>query len=389
MVPCGPGGVVHDYIPFYLCKRSSMLLSVVKSKNVDQQLLIYFALPISLIERPDVVFTDASANTELPPNFFSEASHLSDLNWSAINSQKWVLDSDDEKQSRMAEVLIHRTVDIQLIDHIIVWNNNIKMKVEQIYRQAGLEGPPVKVNSSYFYFTTWWINPTESLTTGPYFTRRAFEECVQRISEIGQDPGARFAGTSELIDALRVNLANLPETAELVGLETDNKEHTEDVGDHTVSVVRELTDSDEYDALSEGDKRTVELAAFLHDIGKGPKARWASTGGKQLVDANHPIKSVKMLIRILTEEVREVDPDEARTLAKLICYHDLVGDILAKDRNPEQLEEIAESARDLEMLIALGLADMRAINAHWYNDNVDKVPELRDRVLNKLNSGSV
>jgi hypothetical protein len=40
------------------------------------------------------------------------------------------------------------------------------------------------------------------------------------------------------------------------------------------------------------------------------------------------------------------------------------------------------------MLIALGLADMRAINAHWYNDNVDKVPELRERVLNKLNSGS-
>src|SRR6478672_2947833 len=41
VVPCGPGGVVHDYVPFYFCTRSSMLLSVVNAKNVDQYNLIY------------------------------------------------------------------------------------------------------------------------------------------------------------------------------------------------------------------------------------------------------------------------------------------------------------------------------------------------------------
>ena len=36
VVPCGPGGFVHDYVPFYFCSLSLMLLSVVNAKNVDQ-----------------------------------------------------------------------------------------------------------------------------------------------------------------------------------------------------------------------------------------------------------------------------------------------------------------------------------------------------------------
>lgn len=41
-VTCGPGGVVHDYVPLYFGSVSPMLLSVVRAKNVDQMDILYF-----------------------------------------------------------------------------------------------------------------------------------------------------------------------------------------------------------------------------------------------------------------------------------------------------------------------------------------------------------
>jgi hypothetical protein len=390
-VTCGPGGVVHDYVPFYFCARSSMLLSVVNAKNVDQMFLIYLAIPVSVIDRDDVVFTSASANTEIPPPFFFDASNMTDLNWRAINSRDWSMPTDQERQERMAEVLIHRRVEIAMVDHIIVWNRQIKRKVEQMFVEADVQAPTIAFdgyNGQYHYYQLFYEGSRASIVTGPHFTKIEYQTAVKQILKGARNPSARFQNSNEMLGALRDDLGSLPETAELVGLESENEVHKENVGDHTLSVVNELTHSNEFAALDDGDKPIVELAAFLHDIGKGPKSRWASKGGKQQVDPDHPIKSVKMLVRILTDDVREIDPAEARVLAKLVCYHDLVGDILGKGRDLEQLEDIAESERELDMLIALGLADMRAVNINWYNNNLDRVPELRDQILNKLNSGS-
>ena len=80
-VPCGPMGCVHDYVPFYFGSVSPMLLGVVNAKNVDQFDILYFEFPISLAERPDVVFTSASANTEVPPSFYHEPANLIELDW--------------------------------------------------------------------------------------------------------------------------------------------------------------------------------------------------------------------------------------------------------------------------------------------------------------------
>ncbi len=49
-VPCSDGKFVHDYVPFYFSKRNSMQLGVINKKNIDQMFLIYFAIPIKIIE---------------------------------------------------------------------------------------------------------------------------------------------------------------------------------------------------------------------------------------------------------------------------------------------------------------------------------------------------
>ncbi len=388
VVPCGPGGVVHDYVPFYFCRLSSMLLAVVRSKNVDQQYLIYFAVPITVLDRPDVVFTNASANTIEPPDFFTDPTDLQTLDWDLIDSCKWKF-PEAQKQARMAEALIHQRVDIADVDHIIIWNKSVKKEVESIFQEEGCANPPLNFHGPYpkfHYFTQFFNNSGKSLVAGPRLIKSACDDAIEYIAETGQSSSAQFRNIRELLAGLQDDFGCLPETAELIGLESENDIHTEDVGTHTLTVVEKLLESAEFNSLNGADQRLVEIAAYLHDIGKGPKARWADNGGKQQVDDDHPIRSVEMLQRILTEEVATIRPRSVQVLAKLVCYHDLVGDILGKGRDPKQLEEIAETERELDMLIALGLADMRAVNSMWDMLHRGKIPALRQRVVDHINA---
>lgn len=391
VVTCGPGGCVHDYVPFYFCSRSSMLLAVVNAKNVDQQLLIYFAYPIALVERDDVVFTDASANTGEPPNFYSNPSDLTHLNWGAIDSLKWKLTSDAEKQARMAEVLIHQRVDVSQPSYIVVWNQHIRNRVCKAYEQKGLAVPEIVYDGhdrKYFYFTKYPSATQESLVTGPAVTASRFKAIWTAIKKaIADDREWRFANPAEALQSLRNDMTCIPEVAEIVGLGTDNAVHQDDVGVHTQKVVRQLRGSAEFKQLSQGDQEVVELAAYLHDIGKGPKSRWSDNGGKQKVDPDHPIRSMEMMERILTEDIGGLKLARAKRLLKLVCYHELVGDIVAKGRDEEQLDAICKSARDLDSLIALGKADMAAINPLWKMMYGQKIAQLRDCVCQRLGFG--
>ena len=149
-VTCNPNGVVHDYVPFYFCKRSSMLLSVVQRKNVDQQFLIYFVVPIQLVEQEGVVFTSASANTGIAPEFFYDPSDLSKLDWKLIDSLKWKL-TESEKQARMAELLVNKQVPLQAVKEIIVWNDSIGECVARAFKKAGKTPPPIRADGHYYF----------------------------------------------------------------------------------------------------------------------------------------------------------------------------------------------------------------------------------------------
>ncbi len=91
-----------------------------------------------------------------------------------------------------------------------------------------------------------------------------------------------------------------------------------------------------------------------------------------------------MLGRILTEEVQEIDEASVRTLGKLVCYHDLVGDIVSKGRDRAQLSTIVESPGDLEMLVALAEADMAAVSTLWIEEHRPAIEALRNGMLEEL-----
>jgi hypothetical protein len=373
-VPCGPFGVVHDYVPLYFGTVSPMLLAVVQKKNVDQMDILYFEFPISLIERDDVVFTDASANTNMPPEFFSDPNDLSKLNWAEIDSRKWSSADEALRHQRMAEALVHRKLKVTDAARVVVWNDDTKARVQRIVDAAGAKFPPIDFQSPqrphWFlaFFST--DRARASLVKGPREIalefRRACDEIVASLDGC-RDGG--FESPKALLKALRADFRALPHTSELVGLKSANGIHKQTVDMHTVEVVRRLRNLPEFAALPTDAQDRTELAAFLHDIGKGPASRWKSNSGLQKVDPDHPVGAMPMMVEIFTKHVKKVSAVNARFIVKLVCYHDLVGEVLGKGRDERQIVNVADSKLDLDALFAIGKADATSLVEWWWDDN--------------------
>jgi len=372
-VPCGPGGKVHDYVPLYFGSLSPMLLAVVNKKNVDQMDILYFEFPISLLTRDNVVFTDASANTLLPPNFYSDPADLVNLNWAAIDSLKWGSPNDTVRHQRMAEILVHSHLSLREAQRVIVWNGGTKARVEKIVKQAGVPFVPIDFESPdrrhYFAKFLDLNEKGQSIVTGPRGIARVYASACEQIKEKkGEESTAPFETPKKLLEGLRKTFACLPQTAELVGLKSENAVHSETVDIHTLEVVQNLKTLKEFRCLPPEYQDRVELAAYLHDIGKGPKARWESNGGLQKADPDHPVRAMPMMVEILTQHVKKVKQENAELIIKLVCYHDLVGEVLGKDRDEQQIVDVAKSELELDMLFALGRADATSLVEWWWDE---------------------
>ncbi len=399
-VPAGPGGVVHDYVPFYFSSRSPMLLSVINSKNVDQLYLLYLGVPIEVIESDDVLFTNASANTIEPPAFFVDPSDLTQLDWANIDSKKWGSPSEAARHARMAEALVHESLDVSDIDHIIVWNEGVREKVERIYEKAGIEPPSIKYDghlNRHFYYLNFYEEGRASILTGPMCLRAEYENAVDESVSAREQEEPNEPVFDDLEDAVEIldgNFFAILELEAIDELETANAAHREGVGAHTRTVVAKLRESDAYASLSERQKKLAVLAAYFHDIGKGESPK--DDGGKQRVDPNHPARAIQMVQRILSEEFGELEEEDIRQILLLVAYHDILGDVVGKGRDREQLLEVITSEEDFDMLAALSCADVeslipsgdfaRMMSPHfsWLAKIKTALPELREWVLENL-----
>ena len=387
-VTCYPNGKVHDYVPFYFTTTNPMLLGLVNRKNIDQPLMIFFAISIEKILENNVVFTDASANTTTPPNFYSNPIDLTKLDWDAIDKRAWKSVNDEEKHKRMAEVLIHGQLPLDWIDSIIVWNEDIKNYVEKIYKDNNIQSPNITYqpfNGKYFYFTKFALGrKNETLVTGPYLLKNKFDTLIKTIvkSKTSNLSNHKFKNIQDAIQKVETNFCCIDELTGIYRLETVNEVHSENVSDHTKKVVQNLTENDYYKALSNQDKDITKLSAYLHDIGKGPKSKWRD--GKQKAYADHPADAIPMLERILSEDIAELTEYQIRKISLLVVYHDLIGDIVGNGRSKKELFDIIQDENELNMLIAISLADVLAINPNWYMDIYLKLDDIRKEVLEEL-----
>jgi ssDNA thymidine ADP-ribosyltransferase, DarT len=158
IVPCGAGGVLHDYVPFYFAPRSPMLYTIhrgnVPGYQDGQALIIHLVSSAEAVEAAGIAFafTDGHAVMDYS-DFYDDLDALEDvIDWELMESRYW-RDTDDDpnrKCRRQAEFLAYNFVPWSLIHSIGVSSPQIKQQVEQVLQNVNLS-IPVSVRSTWYY----------------------------------------------------------------------------------------------------------------------------------------------------------------------------------------------------------------------------------------------
>jgi hypothetical protein len=122
VVPCPPGGVVADYVPFYYAPRSPMMSAISHgtvpgyTSNKD---LVYLVSSLDRVREAGLRWacTDGNARATLT-DFFATWDELEDnTDWDLMQAKYWADTQEDgqRRNRRMAEFLVHEFFPLDLV----------------------------------------------------------------------------------------------------------------------------------------------------------------------------------------------------------------------------------------------------------------------------------
>jgi hypothetical protein len=157
-VGCGPGGVVGDYVPFYFAPRSPMLFRLQKEhtegRGDGQRALIYFATTTERLLEAGLpcVFSDGNAAHHLS-TFSADLSEMGTrVDWELMAAVIWAntAEDGDRVRRRQAEFLVRGAVPLDLIEELVVIDDSVRSRVQEMLHQAGSNLPVVVRPNWYF-----------------------------------------------------------------------------------------------------------------------------------------------------------------------------------------------------------------------------------------------
>jgi hypothetical protein len=156
-VPCGPGGVLADYAPFYFAPRAPMLYAIYRG-NVEgathgQGEMVHLVASCEAIRDAGLpfAFTDGHAIMMLS-NFYDDLRHLSRIDWAIMVAEYWN-DRDgtgERPRKRQAEFLVHSHLPWSFVEEVVVHNRRIAQRVQRALQHAA-HRPPVTVRPEWYY----------------------------------------------------------------------------------------------------------------------------------------------------------------------------------------------------------------------------------------------
>jgi hypothetical protein len=157
-VPCGPRGMICDYVPFYFAPRSPMLFSI-KSGNVDgvsseQTRLVYVVSSTEVVLGAGLrhVFTDGNAAAAFT-SFHTDLARLAAIvDWPLLRARYWsnTPEDSDRRRRRGAELLIHEALPLGLVSEFGVYDLGVRTRVAQAVDDAGSD-IPVRVRRDWYF----------------------------------------------------------------------------------------------------------------------------------------------------------------------------------------------------------------------------------------------
>jgi ssDNA thymidine ADP-ribosyltransferase, DarT len=154
-VPCPPGGVVADYVPFYFAPRGPMFSKVVDKREPGweqrQRALVYFVASVATLRvaEAQMLFTDRNASLAIA-EFHAQPERLA-IDWPLIDSRdwSWIPKQEEWIARHQAELLVHREVPLAAIIEIGVVDEDVADRVCEIAAGSGCK-VPVTVERKWF-----------------------------------------------------------------------------------------------------------------------------------------------------------------------------------------------------------------------------------------------
>lgn len=157
-VPCGPGGTVGDYVPFYFAPRSPMLFRIqrggVEDVSSDPARLVYLVSSTEAVveARHASVFTDGNAAAAFT-QFDDDMARLDEVvDWPLMKATMWANtpDDPDRRRRRGAEFLVHEAVPFELVDELCVYDSAARSAVAAAAAEEGWE-VQVRVRRGWYF----------------------------------------------------------------------------------------------------------------------------------------------------------------------------------------------------------------------------------------------
>jgi hypothetical protein len=126
-VPTAPGGTLSDYVPFYFTPRSPMHYKIVTGHGVEQcsseDLVFLVASAHRIIREGGTVLVVDRHAYVLNASFSSDLNTLANLDWPSLQASDFQRRPDDpaHMDRYQAEALVHRHLDVVLIDRIVCY----------------------------------------------------------------------------------------------------------------------------------------------------------------------------------------------------------------------------------------------------------------------------
>lgn len=158
-IPCGPGGTIHDYVPFYFGPLSVMLLNLhtgrVAGYEEGQTPIVYLVSSIARVDaaRRPWVFSDGHGLAALT-SWYERLDDLGEVDWDLVGARYWAdrPEDNDRQRRKQAEFLVWKHLPWSAIGGIAVRDETMKTKVEAILAAHPAAGATkVAVKRDWYY----------------------------------------------------------------------------------------------------------------------------------------------------------------------------------------------------------------------------------------------
>ena len=157
-VPCGPGGIILDYVGFYFGPHSPMLYRLHTGYNVSpvaQKNIIYLVSSAQAVQRAGLgfVFYDGHSLAAFSDPF-ADLAKLTRVDWDAVGLKVWkdTANDPDRQRRKQAEFLVHGMMPWQLVKKIGAYDAAAKARIRSILADYPDRHHPVVLAKKSWYY---------------------------------------------------------------------------------------------------------------------------------------------------------------------------------------------------------------------------------------------